>query len=211
MGPRAYPNTPPVGWAGMPLEHAVVMGNPLASLGPFEGDPPPRCVCDTVAREPGYAETVLAQWERRGDTLSARLSRTAIAFRRGDRTALRQLASVFAGHSYLYVPVSLTFAQAGEAAARLGGHVVTTARRDEHDFVLGLLPYAEAVWLGIDVTTLPIQWRTGESITFERFPNSHERTLPMPKHLHNYSRNDANWYAARDDEATAGLVIEWED
>ncbi|MBD3243518.1 MAG: hypothetical protein GF331_23205 [Chitinivibrionales bacterium] len=196
----------------MPLTRILAGGNPLSNLEPFEEDPPERLVFDTIVGRPGYADTVIARWERSGHARSARLSKLAIAYRRGDTAALRRLAVQHQGHRYVYVPgVALTFDEAMEAAARFGGHLVSVETAEEYQLALRLLPLRRAAWLGIDLEAKPMRWLTGEPLTFDHFFSLSDRTAAEPKYMNNFARNDAPWFAAVRGTELSGLIVEWDD
>ncbi|MBD3240036.1 MAG: protein kinase [Chitinivibrionales bacterium] len=198
--------------SGMPLSVVRTVGNPLTSLVPFEQEPPERFVFDTVVDRRGYADSILARWERSGDTLSARLSRTAIAYRRNDAATLRRLATPHDGHRYIHIPArwSFTFDQARNIAEGLGGHLVTTASPDEHALAMRLLPLARSAWLGIDFNATPLRWLTGEPLVFEEFFNPYHRDCRAPKYLQNHAPNDAAWFGACTGNQKSGLIVEWD-
>lgn len=196
--------------AGMPLMRLEVKGNPLRSMAPFEDSPPRVTVFDAVTAGPAYMASLLQRWERAGDTVSARLSRTAVAFRRRDTDALIELAVPFEGHRYLYVPVDMSFAQARQAAQRHGGHPVTITTEAEFRLAYSLLTMGVGGWLGIDISRDPPAWLTGEPLTFTNFVTRVQLDKPLPKYMLRRYNADGSWYAATYEEMTADLLIEWE-
>ncbi|MBD3240592.1 MAG: protein kinase [Chitinivibrionales bacterium] len=197
--------------AGAPLQRLDVAGNPLRSLYPFEDSCSGWIVFDTVTGGRRYAERVLSRWERASDTVAARLSGAALAFRRMDGPALRQLASRLGDHRYLYVPVDFTFADAREAAEQVGGYLVTVTNERELRHVHSLLPPDIGVWLGIDVSVEPHRWFTGEPLAYEAYESRYDRISDIPKYHLRSMGGDAAWYAADYADALSDIVIEWDD
>lgn len=193
-----------------PLRILSVRANPLRNLKPFEDNSPRHMIFDTVAAGPAYTESILERWGKSGDTLSARLCRTALAFRRGNRNSLMQLAVPWEGHRYLYIPVPLTFGEAREAAEELGGHLVTITGENESRFVYSLLPDRVGGWLGIDTSHEPLRWLTGEPLTFKNFNSRAGRSRPLPKYMVGGWGVHASWYVATNEGMHAGLIVEWD-
>ncbi|MBD3243986.1 MAG: hypothetical protein GF331_25560, partial [Chitinivibrionales bacterium] len=197
---------------GMPLSSLNCIGTVLDDLRPFERVPPREFQFDSVAAGPEYVRQVLARWERDGYMRSTMLTRAALALRRGDRPALRQLASELNGHRYLYVGRSITFDSASVAAATMGAHLVTITSAEEQQVVLAQLPRDAGAWL--DMEYVPEQgnrWRTGEPYTFEDFADRSALRTPGPRIILGGYSSGGNWFAGYDDEARTGLLLEWDN
>ncbi|MBD3242719.1 MAG: protein kinase, partial [Chitinivibrionales bacterium] len=196
--------------AGAPLRELDVRGNPLASLAPFEQEPPQWMVFDTVTAGSEYAGAVLSRWERSGDTVAERLSSAAIAYRRKDAHALRELAISLDGHRYLHVPVQQRFDRAREIADSLGGHLVTVTSQDELRLVGQCLNRDVGVWLDLEPVANPARWLTGEPLTIDVFADRFHRHTAMPRYMLKGYGGEMVWFALTDTLGESDLLIEWE-
>ena len=197
--------------AGMPLRLLYAAANPLQDLVPFERSVPPESYFDEPAEGPAYTARVLDQWQRHGDTLSVRLTRTRIAARKADVAALRRLATPFQGHSYLYVPGRATYNAAVAMAATTGGHLATETTAAEERLVRSLVPEAQGGWLGLEYDGKQWQWVTGEPWAWSGFYTTYYglasgRAAYQVRHL----GLERGWFAADRDTVTSSALIEWE-
>jgi hypothetical protein len=198
--------------AGMPLRTLHCTGSILEDLRPFEETPPQTFLFDSVAAGPSYVERILAGWQSTGHTSSLVRIRTAIALRRGDRTALRSLSTQFQGRRYLFTDRPTTLDTAIMLAERAGAHLPTITSMQEQRLVMSLVPFGTGVWLDMEhVAGAGNRWRTGEPFAFNHFAVLPDVDRPGGRILLGLGSEVGSWFGNMDSASTANVMLEWEE
>jgi len=195
---------------GAPLEHVFALGCPLRDLGTLAETPPEAFVFDPGILGSVRGEELLSQWERKGFTEAAQLSRAAMGLARGDRQMLRRLARPLNGHRYLYVLVHMTFEEARAEAERLGAHLVTITSQEELLLVDRLIPSDVGAWLGLAPGPVPRMWITGESLTIRPFAGRTAEQSRNPCYMLSGYSTETCWIESRHSDDKSGAVFEWD-
>jgi hypothetical protein len=153
---------------GMPLARLYISGNPLATLEPFVDSPPQDFDFDCPSLPDAELERVRDIWNLRPEhRRHARNAGVLLALRHHDLAALSQLASVFQGHRYLFVPRPLAWADASAVCRDVGGHLATIHSREENEFVSQLAAGIEfGALIGLRRQNGRMTWETGEPVAF---------------------------------------------
>ncbi len=99
----------------------------------------------------------------------------AARFIGGDATAFDGQFQVFAGHSYLFWPEWLSFDEAKELSARLGGHLATITSKEENEFIIQQMEvgvFQRNFTLGLERTgkgRMDWRWVTGEPLAYHNW------------------------------------------
>lgn len=196
---------------GAPLVSLAASGTPLAQLGDVAHTPPAKISLDTLLPAAGSIDDLLDQWDRQANTAAARRSRAALAFRRSDEDAMRELATGYDGHHYLYIPTAVTFDTARARAAGQGCHLVSITSEDELRFVHTLIPRASGIWIGIDPNAMPRRWTSGEDLSFEAFTVRREAESGRPVYMLSGYGVGRCWSPVDDPMQESAVVLEWDD
>jgi len=192
---------------GMPLAALYCGGNRLKDLGPFIKQPPSSFLfeCDTISTE--ELQFIHNTWAR--DFRLAHHARNAevlLALRRSDGAKLRELATVFGGHRYLFVPKYLTWDEAREACEAVGGHLVSITSREENDFVASMFPLGGSwYWIGLETVQGRHRWVSGEPFDYSAFVSVLQSTAGGP-----WVFSGKSWCYDLIPNAHNAFIVEWD-
>jgi hypothetical protein len=151
---------------GIRLSTLECMGNPLVTLDPFVDNPPPVFNFlgpDIPLRELARAERI---WSR--DSTHRRLVdqvRLCRALYHGPPTELRSLSKKWNGHSYLFLPMPLSVAQADSLSRLTGGYLVSVNTASEGEWIRSLRSGEVPFWVGVSAVHGRLQWADGTEVT----------------------------------------------
>jgi hypothetical protein len=159
--------------ATLPLTHLDCRDNPFSSLSFLARNPPRSLFFSSPALDAGEVEAVLARWRNDRDREDLAWWNTlARAFRQRDRAGLREMATPFGGHRYLFLPERMSWARARLAAEALGGHLAAITSAEEQSF-LATNPLAKRpagfidAWIGLYSDKAgQTQWVNGEPFDY---------------------------------------------
>ena len=192
---------------GMPLGSCTCGVNPLRGIGTFIRNPPESFYfdCDTLPTE--ELEWIYRAWSR-DFRFAEHAKNTAIllAIRQGQHDKLREYAAEFGGHHYLFVPRLLTWSEARDFCASVGGHLLTISGREENAFVASLFPRGAWCWIGLTTKNGQHEWVTGEAVVYSTFVDPLRERVDGPKVFSSGSWSYDVWPDARN-----CFVLEWDD
>ncbi|MBN1270248.1 MAG: protein kinase [Kiritimatiellae bacterium] len=192
---------------GMPLTTLMCGGNLLRDIGPFIKKPPKNFQFDCDSIPPRELEWISATWAR--DFRFARYVKEVdvlLALRRGDWQGLRNMATEFRGHRYLFVPRFLGWAEARDLCRQAGGHLVVIRSHEENEFLAGFFPFGGSwYWIGLSTTGGQPAWVTGEPFEFSAFIDELHARRTGPKIC-----RGTNWFYDMASDARNTFVIEWD-
>ncbi|MFH0881286.1 MAG: C-type lectin domain-containing protein, partial [Lentisphaerota bacterium] len=167
---------------GMQLDVVMCGANRLQTISFFSLQTPPQFdfSCDTIALQ--EYELLRDKW--RGDfryAAQVRNLEVLIALRNKDIRRLRELASVWQGRRYLYIPIYKTWDDARAFCEEIGGHLLSITSQEENDFVASLFPAGCWFWLGLTTAEGGQQWASGEPFAFSNFSDITQEHRLGPK------------------------------
>jgi len=109
------------------------------------------------------------------------------------------------GHSYLFVPIPLTWEAALAWCQERGGHLATIASAEENALVGALLSEEEFTWIGLAMENGRCRWVTGEPLRFEAFPDWFSKRLNCAFLLYR-----EKWRVSHFKSDLRPFVIEWD-
>ena len=192
---------------GMSVSCLLCGGNQLKDIGSFIKNPSKVFFfdCDTIPVK--ELEWIRQTWSR--DVRFSPYVRdieVLLALRRLDAERLRELASQFQGHRYLFVPKFVTWPDAKQICESLGGHLVSITSIEENEFVASLFPLGGSwFWIGLMVGKEKQEWITGEPIEFRTFVNVLQEQTPGPRVF-----SGRNWCFDVVTDAHNCFMIEWD-
>jgi len=212
---------------GCPLHMLSIQNNRIRSLDPLRGMDLASLTCgsnelkdfraliDTPPDDFRYdgdsipmreLERVRDRWARHSK-FGGHLKQIAvlIALRRSNAKKLRQIATGFRGHRYLFIPKFLTWDEAKAYCEDLGGHLLTIPDKEANDFISSLFPQGAWFWMGLYRKPSGCEWVTGAPFTFTNFVDPLQARKPGPKI---YS---GRWTTDDVPGAHNSFVIEWDD
>lgn len=191
---------------GMPLGSCTCGVNPLHSLGTLIRNPPDSFLFDTDDMPTEELEWIHRTWSRDFRFAAhAHQVEVLLTLRRAGPLALRELATEFNGHRYLFVPRLLTWNEARELCEKAGGHLVTITSKEENDLVTSLFPRGSWCWMGLVTKQGRHEWITGEPVTFTSFVDALRERIDGPKVFASGTWSYDVWPTARN-----GFVLEWD-
>ncbi len=192
---------------GLSISCLLCGGNQLKDIGSFIKNPSKVFFfdCDTISLK--ELEWIRQTWSR--DVRFSPYVRdieVLVALRKSDAERLRELASLFQGHHYLFVPKFVTWAEAKQACEALGGHLVTITSMEENEFVASLFPLGGSwFWIGLTVGKDKQEWITGEPLDFRAFVNVLQEQTPGPRVF-----SGRNWCMDVVPDSHNCFMIEWD-
>jgi hypothetical protein len=193
---------------GMALNYMMCGGNRVTSIDPLLESPPQQLAfaCDTISDEQ------LNQIRKR--CLSdprlgafAQDTETILAVRQRDVAKLREMAKVFEGHHFLYIPIMLPWKPAQDLCEELGGHLVTITSEEKNRFITTLFPLGGAwFWIGLYTHEDGHQWVTKEPFDYRIFCHVLDESSVGPKVF-----ASGKWRNDMIPDAWNCFVIEWDD
>jgi serine/threonine protein kinase/Leucine-rich repeat (LRR) protein len=181
----------------------ICLDNPITSLEPFVKSPPPSFFFNNV---PDGALGKSIEFWSSGSQYSYLLHNINLlrALEGSDPKKIKTFAKVFEGHSYLYIPKSLTWTEAEIFCEKLGGHLASISSQEEHDFISSLDSAFDFAWIGLNLGQNEDHWVTGEPLKYQNF-NPPKRTRGTVRFRHD------GWKAEPSFDAKDFFIIEWEN
>jgi len=193
---------------GMPLAALYCGGNRIKDLGPFIKNPPSTFLfeCDALSTE--ELQFIFNTWSR--DFRFAHHARNVevlLALRRGDVKKLRELATPFGGHHYLFVPKYLTWAEARDACVKVHGHLASITSAEENEFVASMFPLGGSwYWIGLETVGGRHQWVSGEPFDYSAFISVLQSSASGP-----WVFSGKCWCYDLIPNAHNAFILEWDD
>jgi hypothetical protein len=143
-------------------------GNRLLTLEPFVSarQPPAHFVFDSPTLPDARIEEAIASWTARNLPFHVRYAQLVLMQRQGRFGEIRSLGTEYQGRRYLYVQKSLSAQEAEEFCAKVGGHLVTIADKEENGFLSQITPPGVTCRIGLLINEGQPQWVTGEPVKF---------------------------------------------
>jgi serine/threonine protein kinase/Leucine-rich repeat (LRR) protein len=191
---------------GMPLGSLTCGGNHLDSLGPLAGDPPKDILfaCDDIPDE--ELEQLRSSWEKNERVKHlVRDIDTLLTLRRGSSDDLKELATEFDGHRYLFVPLFMQWEAAEAFCRERGAHLATITSPEQDAFVESLFRYGCWCWIGLYGGAARLEWVTGEPVAYTNFVDSLQILKPSPKVF------SGRWFSDDVPAAHNTFIMEWDD
>ena len=193
---------------GMPLAALYCGGNRIKDLGPFIKNPPSSFLfeCDALSTE--ELQFIFNTWSR--DFRFAHHARNVevlLALRRGDVKKLRDLATPFSGHHYLFVPKYLTWAEARDACVKVHGHLASITSAEENEFVASMFPLGGSwYWIGLETVGGRHRWVSGEPFDYSAFISVLQSSASGP-----WVFSGKCWCYDLIPNAHNAFILEWDD
>jgi hypothetical protein len=192
--------------AGMNLRMLRCGGNPLTSLDPFIASPPQIFLYDSGTMPLSEIARARDAWAADGKHQElARQAQALIDLRHGDVAALRRAATIFRGHSYLFMPLLVTWEEASARCQTLGGHLLSCGDADEQAMAAKMS--AAVMWNGLRVTDAGASWDSGEPMTYQAFVANQMLRMRGPVRM---GGTDANWFVRENPRDRHPFIIEWD-
>lgn len=117
----------------------------------------------------------------------------------------------FNGHVYKHIPQDTLFSAAKADCESQGGYLLTVTSKEEMDAVLAYVRNdcaQEALWLGINSSTLWEHWLTGEKVTYW---NGDKPSSSSGQYNGIFFNNSTGTWSSIDNSQLRHYVIEWGD